>query len=69
MRTSYHLRCEHCRSFIPTRNAILTPSLILCPLCATLVPPTSSPGSAPADATRDDDATGRSSLPHLSPHG
>jgi len=62
MRPGHHLRCDLCRASMLTRAATLTPSSILCLACATLLPPSTAHASAD---TRDNDATGRRSMPRL----
>jgi len=52
MRTDHRLRCERCHAFMLTRTATLTPSSILCPACAALLPPVSAPAGA-RDASAD----------------
>ncbi len=70
MRPGHHLRCDLCRASMLTRAATLTPSSILCPACAALLPPpaVSPSGTLPpasATARTGDDTTGRSSPPRL----
>ncbi len=60
--TTYSLRCDRCRASVPTRDATLTATSILCPACATVLPPSTARASAD---TGDNDATGRRSVPRL----
>ena len=62
MRPGHHLRCDRCRASVPTRDATLTATSILCPACAALLPPPAAHASAD---TGDNDATGRRSVPRL----
>ncbi len=45
------LRCDLCLTALPTRDATVTPALVLCRSCATLLPP-SPPSPAPAAQSR-----------------
>jgi hypothetical protein len=45
------LRCDRCRATLSTRDATVTPALVLCRSCATLLPP-SPPSPAPAAHSR-----------------
>ncbi len=58
MRLRHRLRCDRCRASVPTRAA----TSILCPACATVLPPSTARASA---ATGDNDATGRRPVPRL----
>jgi len=60
VRPGHHLRCDRCRASMPTRDATLTPSAILCSACAALLPPPAAAASARAAATA---ATSRAAVP------
>ena len=62
MRPGHRLRCDRCHASVPTPDATLTATSILCPACATVLPPSTARASAD---TCDNDATGRRSVPHL----
>jgi len=38
MRTARRLRCDRCHASLPTLDATVTSTTVLCPACATLLP-------------------------------